>query len=89
MRTGQRMDYGLLIGLGLTSAFRPIFHFLGVPRPQSPDPVPRFMKVGLSNCLSESKKGFAYPHKRCHRKVMLNSSTYTAELSFDKLDWGE
>ena len=65
--------------------FSSYFSFLGFSRPQSPNPVPRFMKVGLSNCLPESKKGFVYPHKRCHGKVMLNSSTYIAELSFDKL----
>ena len=41
------MGDGLLIGLGLTSAFLPIFRFLGMPPPQSLAPVPRFSNILL------------------------------------------
>ena len=43
----SKTGWWVLIGLGLTSAFLPIFRFLGMPRPQSPVPFPRFSNLLL------------------------------------------
>ena len=64
MKNENRTKTGwwVLIGLGLTSAFLPIFRFLGMPRPQSPAPVPRFsnllLRLSLVTAYLKVKRAF-------------------------------